>query len=78
MGQNLRAISSVAVNPSGQSIGDRAFHAFAMEQVARVRPPAIGIPNARPTVDIDMLRKGKADRARLVTLIKDCATVVGF
>jgi predicted nucleotidyltransferase component of viral defense system len=31
----------------------------------------IGIPNARPTVDIDMLRKGKADHASLVALIKD-------
>ncbi len=33
----------------------------------------IGIPNARPTMDIDMLRKGKADQASLVTLIRDCA-----
>ena len=33
----------------------------------------IGIPNARPTLDIDMLRKGKADRASLVALVKDCA-----
>ena len=35
----------------------------------------IGIPSARPTVDIDMLRKGKADHASLVSLIKDCATL---
>lgn len=35
----------------------------------------IGIPNARPTVDIDMLRKGKADHASLVALVKDCATL---
>lgn len=35
----------------------------------------IGIPNARPTVDIDLLRKGKADHASLVALIKDCATL---
>lgn len=35
----------------------------------------IGIPSARPTVDIDMLRKGKADHASLVALIKDCATL---
>lgn len=35
----------------------------------------IGIPNARPTMDIDMLRKGKADEASLVALIKDCATL---
>jgi predicted nucleotidyltransferase component of viral defense system len=35
----------------------------------------IGIPSARPTVDIDMLRKGKAGHASLVELIKDCATL---
>jgi hypothetical protein len=35
----------------------------------------IGIPSARPTVDIDMLRKGKSDHASLIALIKDCATL---
>lgn len=35
----------------------------------------IGIPSTRPTMDIDMLRKGKADRASLVALVKDCATL---
>lgn len=35
----------------------------------------IGIPSARPTMDIDMLRTGKADQASLVALIKDCATL---
>jgi hypothetical protein len=35
----------------------------------------IGIPSARPTVDIDMLRKGKADPASLVALVKDCASL---
>jgi hypothetical protein len=35
----------------------------------------IGIPSARPTVDIDMLRKGKADHASLVALIRDCAAL---
>jgi predicted nucleotidyltransferase component of viral defense system len=35
----------------------------------------IGIPNARPTMDIDMLRKGNADQASLVALVKDCATL---
>jgi predicted nucleotidyltransferase component of viral defense system len=35
----------------------------------------IGIPNARPTMDIDVLRKGKADQASLVALVKDCATL---
>jgi hypothetical protein len=35
----------------------------------------IGIPTARPTLDIDMLRTGKADKGTLVELIKDCATL---
>jgi predicted nucleotidyltransferase component of viral defense system len=35
----------------------------------------IGIPNARPTMDIDMLRKGTADQASLIALVKDCATL---
>ncbi len=35
----------------------------------------IGIPTARPTVDIDMLRKGRSDHSSLVALIKDCATL---
>jgi predicted nucleotidyltransferase component of viral defense system len=35
----------------------------------------IGIPSARPTMDIDMLRKGNADQASLVALVKDCATL---
>jgi predicted nucleotidyltransferase component of viral defense system len=36
----------------------------------------IRIPRARPTMDIDMLRKGKADQASLIALVKDCATIV--
>ena len=35
----------------------------------------IGIPRARPTLDIDMLRKGKADEESLIALVKDCATL---
>ncbi len=35
----------------------------------------IGIPSARPTADINMLRRGRADEASLVKLVKDCATV---
>jgi hypothetical protein len=35
----------------------------------------IGIPNARPTMDIDMLRKGNADQASLLALVMDCATL---
>ena len=35
----------------------------------------INVPNARPTMDIDMLRKGKADQGSLVALVQDCATL---
>lgn len=35
----------------------------------------IGIPRARPTMDIDMLRKGKADQASLMALVSECATL---
>jgi predicted nucleotidyltransferase component of viral defense system len=35
----------------------------------------IGIPIARATVDINMLRRGRADEASLVKLVKECATV---
>jgi predicted nucleotidyltransferase component of viral defense system len=35
----------------------------------------IGIPSARPTIDIDMLRNGKADQASLIALVNDCATL---
>jgi Nucleotidyl transferase AbiEii toxin, Type IV TA system len=35
----------------------------------------VGIPSARPTMDIDMLRKGNADQATLLALVKDCATL---
>lgn len=35
----------------------------------------IGIPRARPTMDIDMLRRGKADQASLIALVHDCATI---
>jgi hypothetical protein len=35
----------------------------------------IGIPGARPTMDIDMLRTDKADQGSLLALVKDCATL---
>ena len=35
----------------------------------------IGIQSARPTLDIDMLRKGKADQASLIALVRDCASL---
>jgi len=36
---------------------------------------AVGIPHARPTMDIDLLRQGKADRDTLIAIVKDCALV---
>src|SRR5580658_7843682 len=35
----------------------------------------IGIPSARPTKDIDMLRRGNADQSTLVALVRDCASL---
>lgn len=35
----------------------------------------IGVPSARPTLDIDLLRKGKADQASLLALVRNCATL---
>ena len=35
----------------------------------------IGIPTARPTMDIDMLRRGKADQVTLMGLVRDCAVL---
>ncbi len=37
----------------------------------------IGIPRARPTMDIDLLRQGKGDEASLVALVRDCALLDG-
>lgn len=35
----------------------------------------IGIPKARPTMDIDMLRQGRADQDDLIELVTDCAAL---
>lgn len=35
----------------------------------------VGIPRARPTMDIDLLRQGKADRKSLIALVQDCALI---
>ena len=35
----------------------------------------VGIPNARPTMDIDLLRQGSADRGSLIALVRDCALI---
>lgn len=35
----------------------------------------IGMPRARPTLDIDLLRQGKADRESLIALVRECAAI---
>lgn len=35
----------------------------------------VGIPHARPTMDIDLLRQGKADTESLTKLVHDCAAI---
>jgi len=35
----------------------------------------VGIPHARPTMDIDLLRQGKADAESLIELVRDCAAI---
>ena len=35
----------------------------------------IGLPRARPTMDIDLLRRGKADRDSLLNLVRECALI---
>jgi hypothetical protein len=35
-----------------------------------------GVPRARPTMDIDLLRRGNAEEATLVALVRDCAAMV--
>lgn len=34
-----------------------------------------GVPRARPTMDIDLLRRGSADEATLVRLVEQCAAI---
>jgi hypothetical protein len=34
-----------------------------------------GVPRARPTMDIDLLRRGVADQATLVRLVEQCAAI---
>jgi Nucleotidyl transferase AbiEii toxin, Type IV TA system len=35
-----------------------------------------GVPRARPTMDIDLLRRGVVDQAALVQLVEECAAIV--
>lgn len=53
----------------------RSTHAESVVLKGALLLKTIGIPRARPTIDIDMLRTGKTDQATLVALIRDCATL---
>jgi hypothetical protein len=53
----------------------KSKHAQSVIQKGALLLKTIGIPRARPTMDIDMLRKGNADQMSLLALIKDCATL---
>jgi predicted nucleotidyltransferase component of viral defense system len=53
----------------------KSTHAHGVVLKGALLLKTIGIQGARPTMDIDMLRKGKADQASLVALVKDCATL---
>jgi hypothetical protein len=35
----------------------------------------MGVPRARPTMDIDLLRRGAGDQAALVRLVEECAAI---
>jgi hypothetical protein len=35
----------------------------------------VGVARSRPTMDIDLLRRGKADRESLIALVRDCARI---
>ena len=37
----------------------------------------VGIPRARPTMDIDLLRQGSSDRNSLLALVRDCVLIDG-
>lgn len=53
----------------------RSEHAQTVVLKGALLLKTIGIPHARPTMDIDMLRRGKADQASLIALVHDCATI---
>lgn len=53
----------------------KSKHAQAVVLKGALLLKTIGVPRARPTMDIDMLRKGKADQASLIALVNDCATL---
>jgi len=53
----------------------KSRHASAVLLKGALLLKTVGIPRARPTMDIDLLRQGKADRDTLVALVRDCALI---
>jgi predicted nucleotidyltransferase component of viral defense system len=53
----------------------RSAHAQSVVLKGALLLKTIGVPRARPTMDIDLLRKGKADQASLIALVSDCVTL---
>lgn len=53
----------------------KSSHANAVLLKGALLLKTIGLPRARPTMDIDLLRRGRADRDSLVTLVRDCARI---
>ena len=51
----------------------RSRHAQSVVLKGALLLKTIGIPNARPTMDIDMLRRGSAEQENLIALVRDCA-----
>lgn len=51
----------------------KSTHAHGVVLKGALLLKTINIPSARPTMDIDMLRQGRADQASLVALVRDCA-----
>ena len=53
----------------------RSAHADSVLLKGALLLKTIGIPRARPTMDIDLLRQGNADRTSLIALVRDCALI---
>jgi hypothetical protein len=53
----------------------RSAHANSVLLKGALLLKTVGIPCARPTMDIDLLRQGKADRATLIAVVRDCLQI---
>jgi hypothetical protein len=53
----------------------RSPHAGTVLLKGALMLPVWGVPRARPTMDIDLLRRGTAEQAVLVQLVEQCAAI---